>query len=213
MNTHSTKHSAFTLVEALVLIAIIFILASLIPWTPDHGKVKAYRIVCVNNLKQVGLAHRIWANDHEGQFSFASTNMDSSLAWVNSPEVFRHFQIMSNELMTPKILVCRADTQRSRATNFNEFSNTNLSYFVGLDAREDAPQSLLSGDRNITGGTLSNGFLRVLFPNTAVEWTKEIHQDAGNIGLGDGSVQQVTTAKLRQQLALQTNAFIRLAVP
>lgn len=120
---------------------------------------------------------------------------------------------MSNELVTPKVLICGADKERKMATDFVQFSNANLSYFVGLDAREDTPNSILSGDRNITGGTLSNGFLRVLRPGTAVEWTKEIHQNTGNIGLGDGSVQQITTVRLRQQIALQTNAFIRLAVP
>ena len=88
-----------------------------------------------------------------------------------------------------------------------------VSYFVGFEAREDMPNSILSGDRNITGGTLSNGFLRVIFPNTAAEWTKEIHQNGGNIGLGDGSVQQFSAKGLRQHLANMTNTFIRLAIP
>ena len=120
---------------------------------------------------------------------------------------------MSNELVTPRILVCPRDTQRRPTENFGSFSNTNLSYFVGLDAREDAPQSILSGDRNITGGTLSNGFLRRLNANSDAGWTKEIHQNAGNVGLGDGSVQQMTTAALRQHVAGLTNLVIRLAVP
>ncbi len=171
------------------------------------------RIGCVNNLKQLGIAYRLWANDHGDKFPFASTNADGSLAWVNSSEVFRHFQVMSNELVTPKVLVCRADKKRKVATDFLQFSNTNLSYFVGLDAREDAPHSILSGDRNIAGGTFSNGFLRVLSTNSAAEWTKEIHQNQGNIGLGDGSVNRVTTMQLRAQIAATSNAFIRLAVP
>ena len=178
-----------------------------------HGH--RHETLCRNNLQQVGLTFRIWANDHEDRFPFASTNVDGSLAWVNSPEVFRHYQVMSNELVTPKILTCRADMARSPATNFADFSNANLSYFVGLDAREDAPNSILSGDRNINGGTLSNGFLRVLSADSAAEWTKEIHQNAGNIGLGDGSVQQVTAVQLRRQIASATTnrSFLRLAVP
>ena len=87
-----------------------------------------------NNLKQVGLSFRLWANDHEDRFPFASTNVDGSLAWVNSPEVFRHYQVMSNELVTPKILTCRADPARRPATNFADFSNANLSYFVAFEA-------------------------------------------------------------------------------
>ena len=183
--------------------------------TLSRGYTRSNRVSCTGNLKQTGLAFRLWANDHQETFPFASLNMEGSRPFLNSRQVFRHFQVMSNELVTPKILVCRADTTRNAATDFTQFSNTNLSYFVGLDAREDAPQSILSGDRNITGGTLSNGFLRRLNANSDAGWTKEIHQNAGNVGLGDGSVQQATTVGLRRQIAAATtnNSFIRLAIP
>jgi prepilin-type N-terminal cleavage/methylation domain-containing protein len=213
MKTQSNNQRGFTVIEMLVVVAIIALLACILIPGLARAKAGANRIRCTSYLKQVGLSSRLWANDHEDRYPFSSTNAAGSPAWVNSPEVFRHYQVMSNELVTPRILACPADPARLAVTNFGKFSNTNLSYFVGLDAREDAPNSILSGDRNITGGTLSNGFLRVLRPGTAVEWTKEIHQNTGNIGLGDGSVQQVTTVRLRQQIALQTNAFIRLAVP
>ena len=209
----AARQVGFTLIEALLLIAIIAIILALIPHGSHSGKTRAQRIICSNNLKQVGLSYRVWANDHEGQYPFAYTNTGGSTAWKNSPEVFRHYQVLSNELVTPKILICRTDKERVVATNFTKFSNPNLSYFVGLDAREDAPQSILSGDRNITGGTLSNGFLRRLNANSDAGWTKEIHQNAGNVGLGDGSVQQMTTAALRQHVAGLTNLVIRLAVP
>jgi competence protein ComGC len=213
MKTNPHHQSALTFVELCVVVVVLAVLISLLLPSLIRPRTHAPRISCTINLKHVGLATRLWSNDHGDQFPSASTNATGSRAWVNSPEVFRHYRVMSNELVTPKVLVCQSDRKRKTATDFTKFSNANLSYFVGLDAREDAPNSILSGDRNITGGTLSNGFLRVLTPGTAVEWTKEMHQNAGNIGLGDGSVQQVTTAKLRQQLALQTNAFIRLAVP
>jgi prepilin-type N-terminal cleavage/methylation domain-containing protein len=213
MKIQSNNQRGFTVIEMLVVVAIIAFLACFLIPSLARAKARANRIRCTSHLKQVGMGFRLWANDHEEQYPFTSTNAAGSFRWVNSPEVFRHYQVMSNELVTPRILVCPRDSQRKPTENFSSFSNDNLSYFVGFDAREDAPQTILSGDWNLTGGTLSNGFLRVITPNTAVEWTKEIHQSAGNIGLGDGSVQQVTTAQLRQQLALQTNAFIRLAVP
>lgn len=221
MNIRAQPMSGLTRWEATALaicgVALLGLMVLLI--LPGFARTNRHnhspQIRCANNLKQVVLGSLIWANDNEDQFPFASTKAGSSLAWVNSPEVFRHFQVMSNELVTPKILNCRADKQRWMATNFAELSNTNLSYFVGLDAREDAPNSILSGDRNITGGTLSNGFLRRLNANSDAGWTKEIHQNAGNIGLGDGSVQQVTPMRLRQQIALATTnrSFIRIAVP
>ena len=207
------RRVGFTLIELLVLIAIIAVILALIPHPSRSAKARAQRISCLSNLKHVGLANLLWVNDHGGQFTFSSTNTNNSLAWANSPQVFRHCQAISNELDTPKVLTCPADKDRAKATNFTQLSNANLSYFVGLDARPDNPQSMLSGDRNVAGGTLSNGFLRVLKPGAAVEWTKEIHKDAGNAGLGDGSVRQMTSATLQQHVAGMTNAVIRLAVP
>jgi len=57
---------------------------------------------------------------------------------------------MSNELTTPKILVCPADKEKVPATSFGAgFSDTNSSYFVSLDASETYPQTFLTGDRNL----------------------------------------------------------------
>ncbi len=197
---------------SMALLGVI-VLSCLPVLARPHGGKFPMALCCLNNLKQVGLAYRLWANDFGGEYPFSSTNALGSLAWANTPEVFRHFQALSNELVTPKILHCRSDRSRSEATNFTQLSNTNLSYFVGLDAREDAPNSILSGDRFLTGGTLSNGFLRVLTPASAAGWTQDIHENVGIIGLGDGSAQRVIRNQLRAQIAGMSNTFIRLAVP
>lgn len=213
MKIQLKQNRVLTFVEVCVVVFISALLVSLLFPVFYSPKTPAHRIACTSRLKQVGIAYRIWANDHENRFPFASTNAAGSLPWANSPEVFRHYQVMSNELVTPKVLACSADRGRKATTSFDNFSNANLSYFVGLDAREDAPQSILSGDRNLTGGTLSNGFLRVLSTNSAAEWTKEIHPNGGNIGLADGSARQASSIEVREQLVLQSNSFIRLAVP
>lgn len=205
--------AGLTLVEGTVVLAILAIAGALYLSTLSRGYTRSSRIGCVGNLKQVGLSFRLWANDHADEFPFFSTTSNSSRSFVTTQQVFRHFQVMSNELVTPKILRCRADKTRATATNFNQFLNTNLSYFVGLDAREDDPQQILSGDRNITGGTWSGGFLRTLTPRGEAGWTAEMHQFNGNVGLADSSVQQFSTNGLRQHLAGLTNAVIRLAVP
>ena len=70
---------------------------------------------------------------------------------VASGFVFPHFQVMSNELSTPKILVCPADKNRTFKAKFtSDLRDANLSYFVNVDAVEGTSSSLLCGDRNLT---------------------------------------------------------------
>ena len=100
------------------------------------------------------------------------------------------------------------------ALSFSTLSNSNLSYFVSPDANENLPTTLLSGDRNLTNGyTPKNGFLD-LTTNQMVGWTAEIHVRQGNIALGDGSVQQVSSERLRSEI-LPNTGFVtnRIQLP
>ena len=212
MRAKPQRARGLTVVEVLLVIATVVLVAAVL--LPMLAKPKGSpRIPCVSNLKQVGLAFRLWSNDNNDQFPQVSTNVASSLAWANSPQVFRHFQAMSNELVTPKVLICPSDEKRTKASDFVNFSNANLSYFIALDADESKPQRLLSGDRNITGGTLSNGFLRILTSNTLAGWTTTLHNKSGNLGLSDGSTMQASEKYLHRQLELGDLPTVRLAIP
>ena len=157
---------------------------------------------------------RIFANDHDDKFPWKTeTTNGGTIGLIESPEVFRHFLVASNELSTAKILACPADPNRLRTHDFSQFSNSNLSYFVGVDSDESMPQTLLSGDRHISGGTLSNNFMRTVKPTWAVGWTPEMHQGTGNIAMGDGSVMPTTSASLQQLFSSNTLPFMRLAIP
>jgi len=122
-----------------------------------EAKQRAQRIMCVNNMKQLGLAVRIYANDNK--------------------EVFpKDVLSMSNELATTKILVCPADTNRQAAASWSVFTPANLSYeYLAADGTTDDPS-------------------RVLFRCTA-------HR--GNVGLCDGSVQQLSEQLQAQRLILR----------
>ena len=58
------KHKSFTLIELLVVIAIIAILAAMLLPALAKARAKARAITCVGNLKQVGLAHAMYADDN-----------------------------------------------------------------------------------------------------------------------------------------------------
>ncbi len=205
------------IVVVTVLLAAGIFLRAMTPTRCSGGS----RITCVSNIKQVGLAFRIWANDHGEKFPMALSTQGAnagSLEFNLTGEVWRQFQVISNELNNPKILTCPSDT-RVRSTDWDDITNNaHLSYFVGIDADETRPQTILSGDRNLKSSTRSTNGVLFLKTGDTLEWTKELHNKVGNFGLADGSAMQINTiAIIAKQLesALQEarQPVHRLALP
>jgi hypothetical protein len=130
-----------------------------------QAKARAECIACVNNLKQFGLAVRTWAIDN---------------ADMSPPDVI----CMSNELSTPKVLVCPADKGRQAAKDWNTFTSSHCSYeYLAPSAPDTEPFRVLS--------------------------RCPIH---GNIGLCDGSVQR-ELGKRHPERLVQRSGKLYLADP
>ena len=95
------------------------------------------------------------------------------------------------------------------------FTDAEVSYFVGLDAVDMMPQMFLVGDCNFQiGGKAVTGGIINLGTNSAVGWTKRRHRGPeGNVALADGSVQSFNSLRLREALANSGDATNRLAIP
>ena len=213
------KTAALTLVEVLVVIVILAVLAMIIIARNNRpiDKRVAQKINCINNLKQIGLAYRIWEGDHGDKYPTQTsvTNGGTMELTANGKNAWLNFLVMSNELSTPKVLVCPDDKEHQPpAANFSSQLVGHVSYFVGLDAADNFPKSVLSGDDNfaIGGVPIKSGLLE-FSTNAPIAWTASRHKNTGNIGLADGSVWATDNKQLVQKLIETGVATNRLAIP
>jgi prepilin-type N-terminal cleavage/methylation domain-containing protein/prepilin-type processing-associated H-X9-DG protein len=188
------RKSGFTLVEVLIVIAMIAILAALLLPTIERARSSARRAQCVSQLRQVGIAFQGYSHDHNGDFPMkVSTNAGGSKEFVDAANritgnfyfAFRHLQALSNDLGEAKVLACPTD-RRVVATNFPGLRNGNISYFVNAEASAGDSDSILAGDGNIA----TTAPRIVAGRGQTLSWTAEMHRFAGNVLFGDGHVER-----------------------
>ena len=198
----------FTLLELVVVVLTLcgmFLLIALSGAVPAQ-RAKSARLRCVDNLKDLGTAYRLWGNDNGDRYPAAVPVIQggwaddvarpdaAALAWTN-------YVILANGgTNLSQLLVCPTDERQPTA---GTPALTNLSYFIGADAGDPHPQSWLGGDRNLGPGTVprddygyspADGKGSNVFIRGPVCWSLKMHHASGNILLGDGSVQQMSSA-------------------
>jgi prepilin-type processing-associated H-X9-DG protein len=205
----------------VILVVVAVLIAALLPAFMPHKR-RVSKIGCVQYLQRITLAFRIWEGDNGDKYPTQLGSADGGvMELAANGNVAAVFQVMSNELSSTIWLICPADARRHWATNFaTDFGNPNVSYFVGLDAADNYPKSILTGDDNlaIKGVSVKSGVVE-LSKNAPLAWTGERHRFTGNIGLADGSVQTTTDSDLTDAIMSQyksssafTNRF-RFAIP
>jgi len=243
LNRAACTNRGFTRVELLVVIAAMILLAIVatlrssrpVVTASDGDTLRSQQITCENNLKQLGTAYRIWANDNGDRYPFTvpvgGGGWSNLLSTVNAgPYCWTNFLLMAAEIGSSRVVACPDDT-RQPAPGFGAFSNnTTLSYFVGVQASDSNPTSILSGDRNLGQGkrpdskfgfSPEDGNGNDVIVNGPVSWSQKIHSKgnrdgAGYVLLGDGSVQSTTSAALNTNIVrplLTNGGGFRLVFP
>lgn len=178
------KHKAFSLIEALVVIAILAIGAAILFPTHCGSRENARRKSCASNLKQIGLAFLQYAQDANEK---APPVANASGGWS---------QLLQPYLKSPAIFHCpSADGDKTGATDY--FYNARLAGTKGKLGTSAKPVfAILSGEGAADANADSN---LSQFPDS---WRKDEsspawrHLDGANYLFVDGHVKSYSAKKL-----------------
>ena len=162
------RKRAFTFVEMCVVVVVLALLIAILLPALATSRSGSIRGICINHLKQVGLAYSQWAGNNGGlppaQQSVARGGWADFLTNANQGAMcWTNYTIMGNDMgQSPKVVLCPMDERTNVASSFNHivdknnnpvaFNNTTLSYFVGVSANDLFPKSIIGGDRNLGSG-------------------------------------------------------------
>ena len=144
--------AGFVLGYVGLALSLVLLPAMLLP-ALARAKGRAQSVSCVSNLKEIGVAFKVWAADNHGQFPFnVSTNSGGTLELcAPGPDGYDrnaalHFMVMSNELSTPRVLVCPSDSGKSFALSFQNLQAANVTYLLrtGPGVEDTNPATVLA---------------------------------------------------------------------
>lgn len=199
------------LIAIILAITILFITGIMLI---NNLKPKTAQRSCLNNLKILSIEFLRYSYDHHRKYPFQiSTNKAGTKEMIYNPnKIYESFIIPKYMINDPKILKCPIDYRRSENILTN-VRNTNISYFITLNAKPNVNNMTLFGDRNIryTEKYKSN----VIFTNNGaryISWDAKVglHGNYGNIIFTDGHI--VTTNRTKNRAILNNehlNSILR----
>ncbi len=211
--------AGFTLIELLAVVVVLFIIfAMVLPSSGDPNR-KAFLIVCMNQQRQNALGLTLWRGDHGDKFPWEvpmtnSGTMESSEAGNVAPS----FQSLTNYVDSPRNFICPTDKLKVVASNKASLTESNLSYFLAMEAATNLAAAVLSGDRHLTFNTtpVKPGLVtwRV---GEKVAWTRELHENSkvprGILSFYDGHCEAKVGGSVNGAFTNQNLLIQRLVVP
>lgn len=214
----------FTRTEfAISAVAIILVAAVAIPGLANTRN-RSQRATCVDNLRLIGQGVQLWGVDHENNPPWQVNQLEGGTrprAGFKPAAVWFELSWLSNQLVTPKILVCPSDAIKAKSVADNwgtlpnggyrsvAYRDNATSYALSVHSSLSNPNSFVFADRNLrpdnfAGATCSLGFNNISSitraPLSLAAWTNAIHGFSGNLLTADGRVLELPNPDLKSYL-------------